>query len=358
MLLLLLACHASPEDSSELPFDPLVSGPWSVGRSQHSLVDEVRERSLPVLLWYPTEQAAQAHPIADLVTEAGDRSSYEALLAQAPADCPTRELSDAADAPPAPGPWPLVGMSHCHGCTAFSMAAVAALLASHGYVVVAPEHVGNTLFDELEGTGLPLDTDTLDLRVGDLGFSLDAAVDGQLGVEIDPGRIGLLGHSFGAVTVGKLLQVRQGGTSAPSVAMMVGAPAENPLLPGVDIASIEAPLLFELLAEDHSVGVPGNTLIASNFAEALGPAWLAELADAGHWSPSDLVGLTDGFMPGCGSDVRQEGGGEFDYLPPAEGRGLTAALALAFMATNLDGDERARAWLADPGLSELTVSSR
>jgi hypothetical protein len=39
------------------------------------------------------------------------------------------------------------------------MAAVAERLASHGFVVAAPDHVGNTLWEAVAGEGLPLDTD-------------------------------------------------------------------------------------------------------------------------------------------------------------------------------------------------------
>ena len=70
--------------------------------------------------------------------------------------------------------------------------------------------------------------------------------------------------------------------------------------------------------------------------------------DAGHFSPSDLVGLTDDFMAGCGQAQRQEGGADFTYLDPAEGKSRTYSLATAFFDRYLLDNAEAEAWLKDP----------
>jgi dienelactone hydrolase len=367
--LLLLASCGKAEDSGAAegaaPFDPEVFDPeapgaYAAGRLTWSGEDLARARALTVELWYPAASSVAPSPVTDLLADPGDRAVYQALLDAAPAGCPSEVLEAGLDTPVAEGgPWPVIALSHCYGCARFSTATVAERLASHGFVVVAPDHAGDTLFDQQAEAGLPLDTDTLALRVGDLGFALDLALSGALGVEVDPDRVGLMGHSFGAVTAGKLLQDRQAADSelgAPQAALFVGAPPENPLLAGVDVASLQSPLLFLLLAEDHSVGVLGNTLIASNFAEATAPARLVTMADAGHWSPSDLVGLTPGFLPGCGDDTRQEGGEPFSYLAPAAGKGLTGAVAVAFFAEALRGEAAGAEWLDGGAAAEASPS--
>ena len=43
-----------------------------------------------------------------------------------------------------------------------------------------------------------------------------------------------------------------------------------------------------------------------------------DIADSGHWSFSDLCGLSEAFSPGCGRGTRhsdKESGESFDYLP-------------------------------------------
>lgn len=358
-MLLLLAC-ATPDDSgAPEPVDYTEPGPYAATRHLTTLTDPVTTRTFPVQVWAPAAPpAADPAPMDTLVADPDDAATFATLLAAAPADCPARSTTAGLDAAPASGgPWPLVMMSHCHGCTAFSTTTVAAHLATRGYVVVAPEHVGDTLWDSLAGALLPLDADTLALREADLATALDAALAGDLGVAVDPARVGAFGHSFGAVTAGKLLQDRLGGEGAPRAAMFVGAPPDNPLLPGVDAEALAAPVLFFRLLEDHSVGAAGNLLMAGNYAAVPGPAWQLDMADAGHWSPSDLAGLTEDLMPGCGEDTREATAEPFEYLDPARGRTLTAGTAAAFFAHTLDGEDAGAAWLAAPP-AEIGATSR
>lgn len=350
-------------DSPALAVDFAEPGGYGVGRHTSVVSDDARARTLTVETWYPSAAAPGDQPITDLVVSDSDRSAYEAQLAEAPAGCPSLTTTAAVDAAPSEDPagWPVIAMSHCHDCTRFSTVSVAEHLASWGFVVVAPDHDGNTLFDELAGDALPLDTDTLALRQGDLELVLDQALADALvdGLAVDPARVGVYGHSFGAVTAGIVLQDRLGADGGPIAGMFVGAPPENPFLPGVSVEALEAPLLFELLGEDHSIGDAGNLLIQSNYDAAPSTAWLYDVADAGHWSPSDLVGLTTDFMPGCGDDTRESTGEAFTYVDPAEGRALSGALAAAFFSAYVAGDPAGRDWLAGESAdARVTVQSK
>lgn len=330
LIRLLLACGSGASADPVAVVDPFAAGPWSAGARTVVLPDV--DRSLTVEVWYPTETPAVDEPVAAWVATAERRATYEALLVAAPEGCPTQTLAVARDAEPAAGEWPLVVLSHCHGCARFSFASVAAHLATHGVVVVAPDHAGNTLFDDLEGVGLPLSVDTLALRVSDLGAALDAALSGALGVDVDADAVLAAGHSFGAVTAAKLAQDRAGTPGAPIAAAMIGAPAENPLLPGVDVAALTVDQLYVLLEEDNSILSIGNTLIERNAEEAGARGTLVRVADAGHWSPSDLVGITDAFAPGCGEGLRMTDGAPFTYLAPEEGRRRVAGELVAWWA--------------------------
>ncbi|GDX81886.1 hypothetical protein LBMAG42_36970 [Deltaproteobacteria bacterium] len=336
--LLLLACAPDPATVTDTPVDYAAPGPYAATRHTWSLTDASTARSFNVEVWAPAgAPPATAEPIEALLVDEEAAATYAGLLAAAPESCPSLTSAAGLDTPIASaGPWPLVLMSHCHGCTRFSTASVAVHLASHGFVVVAPDHPGDTLFDSLAGALLPLDASTLALREADLTHALDAALDGTFALDIDPARVGAFGHSFGAVTAAITLQDRLGTDGGPVSAMFVGAPPENPLLPGVSMELLDAPLMFMRLLEDHSVGEVGNLLMHANFEAAPAEAWEVDVADAGHWSPSDLVGLTADFMPGCGDDTREATGEVFTYLDPAEGRAITASTAAGFFDRTLN----------------------
>ena len=336
-------------------------GPHIVANTRFML--SAGERSLQVEVWYPADAtaapaAAQGHPIAEFVPEGADRVAFEGLLAKlSPAgQIGTRlQTSSALDGPlAAGGPFPLLVFSHCHSCTRFSAFSVAEHLASHGFIVAAPDHTGNTLFNELAGDTAAIGEDFLKIRRADLGAVLDAMLDplgpaipASLRGQSDPARVGALGHSYGAASVGRLAQ------EDPRVraAMPIAAPIENPFFPGNKLADIHVPLLAILAEEDNSIGALGNGLIESNFQSANPPIRLLRLRDAGHWNFTDICGLTDGFSPGCGEGVRQTVPGEaFTYLDIAVGRGIARAYAVAFFDRYLRDTLDAATYLdaADP----------
>lgn len=341
---------------------PDAPGPFVPG---HRTITTTRgERTLVIEVWYPSANGvASEEPIASYVTDGARRARYEELLAKAPAGCATRSHAAARDAAPAEGPLPLLVFSHCHGCTRFSSASLALHLASHGFAVAAPDHAGNTLFDELDGKGLPLDTTTLRLRADDQRFVLDllldpmnAAVPAELRGRFDPARVGAFGHSFGSVTTGLLAQEDARVKAVAGIA----APLENALLPGVSVESLAQPLLFVLAREDNSITELGNANLRDNFREAPGAAWIVEVADAGHWSFSDIAGLHENFAAGCGEAPRQTNSAErFRYLPAADGIAITRAHLAAFFRAQLLGDTAAQAFLdAPPTDARVTIDAR
>jgi dienelactone hydrolase len=345
---------AAPADAEPGPDPDLAvesAGPSPVGTMQWMVEDSVRIRTLAVQAWYPATAeaapiAAAGFPIEELEAEP-NRTAYADLLAAAPAGCPTTTAHAARDATPAPGPHPVVMFSHCHECTRFSALAIAERLASHGFVVIAADHTDNTLWDQLDDTGVPLGSAFLEVRAADVQFVLDrvlagaAEVPAALAATLDAAHVGVLGHSFGSVTAGRVAQL----DDRIDAAFGLASPFENPFLVGVDLEAIDVPVTFLVAREDNSITELGNDYIRENFTNAPGPAWKLEMADAGHWSVSDLVGVVPGFLPGCGEDQRQTDGSTFTYLDPAAARGITASYVTAFFRATLEADAGARAYL-------------
>lgn len=345
-------------------------GSYPVGNTRITV--PAGDRELLVELWYPADgdagnAAMKGHPIEEFVPAGPDRDTLVGLLAAlSPAgEIGTRRQTRSADggAPSLDGPFPLLVFSHCFNCVRFSTFSVAEHLASHGFIVAAPDHAGGTLFDDLAGNGDDLTEESLQRRRDDLGAVLDAvlapgapALPPGLQGKIDDTRVGAYGHSFGAATVGRLAQ------EDPRVraALPIAAPVQNPLFPNTHVADIHVPLLAILAEEDNSIGTFGNQLIVDNFNAQNPPARLVRVKDAGHWGFTDICGLTMGFSAGCGEGERQTVAGEaFTYLDVAVARRVASAYALAFFDLHLRGNSDAAIYLdaADPA-EWVSVESR
>jgi dienelactone hydrolase len=336
-LVALVACgsSAAPDTSVEQ------AGSRHVATTSFVVTDAARARTLTVQAWFPTEAAETDTPIEMLEADPL-RSQYMGLLTAAPS-CPSRTLHVALDGTAAAGPFPVVLFSHCHNCTRLSNATTAIRLASHGFVVLAVDHADNTLWDHLAGHDASLDTAFLEVRAGDVRFVLDQLAAGATPVSAiaDLAHVGVFGHSFGAVTTGRVAQL----DSRVAAAAALCAPMENPLIPGVSLAALHQPLMFVVAVEDNSITEFGNKFIRDNFRDAPGTAWKLEVPDAGHWSVSDLDGLVEIFKPGCGDALRQTDDTAFTYLEPSTGRAIAAAYVTAFFRATLKGDDGARAYL-------------
>ncbi|MBY0280281.1 hypothetical protein K2Z84_33530 [Candidatus Binatia bacterium] len=347
---------------------PDAAGPYPPASTTIVLTDRARDRALTVEVWYPAVASARAaadagEPVERFFASSADRARYAALLAESPDSGPSRRTHAARDAAPAStrDGFPLLVFSHCFECFRFSSFSIAERLASHGFVVAAPDHAGDTLFDPT----LPLTTDVLQIRAADVRFVATALLDGTNGAEqlpaslrgaLDASRLGVFGHSFGSVTTGLVLQ-----DDARFVAGLgIAAPFENPLLTGVSMSRIAQPVLYLVAREDNSIGEIGNQFIRLNFDQAPGPIRKVEVADAGHWSFSNICHLGDNFTPGCGEGVRQTvPGAPFAYLPIDQGIAIGQAYVTAFFLAELQGDAAARDYLTTAQPADLvSVAAR
>lgn len=190
-MILLLACTGAPDDSAA-PTDIVAEltepGPWNVGYRQSSVTyDSEWEpgRTLRLALWFPTE-----------ATSGGDAAYLDgALEAEGVLD----------DPPPISGTLPVVVFSHGHQGYAENSSFLAVHLASHGYVVTAPEHTGDTTFDDPDRA-----TEIYAQRPQDVSAALDAL---PAELDVDVSAVTAIGHSFGGYTVFALA----GATYDPAV---------------------------------------------------------------------------------------------------------------------------------------------
>jgi len=325
------------------------SGPDPVGNVRVSMTDRTGARVLPVELWYPAAESARAASEAGQSMGEFERGTpaeagLAAALASAPACVRARTRSAAAPAASTRrASMPAVVFSHCHGCTRFDVAEVAERLASHGILVAAPDHLGDTLWDATLAAIAP---EFLAVRASDLSSVLDRLLDptapevpADLRGRIDAARIGAMGHSFGGVTTGAVVASDARFVSALSVAAPISA------LGTLRAADVRVPYLFLVASEDNSIGSAGNRLMRRDHAALGASSWLVEVQDAGHWSFSDIAGLDPALQAGCGAGTRQEAPhAPFTYVDNATARALASDVAAAFFALTL---------LDDPGAANL-----
>jgi predicted dienelactone hydrolase len=168
--------------------DPAQPGPWLAGVRTVTLTDPARNRMLSVDVWYPVDPA----------NPDGEDNTYSLLGGLIALDSPARR--DAT--PAAGGPWPVVMFSHGYGGVRFQSFFLTEQLASHGFVVVSPDHPGNTLLDFAQlGDDEATAQSAID-RPLDVILAAERAIAGTLGVAVtvDPERIAVSGHSFGGWT--------------------------------------------------------------------------------------------------------------------------------------------------------------
>ena len=154
-------------------YDPFERGPHPVGARAFEWRDETRDRALPIEVWYP---ASEAHRGQDQDDATRDR--YQPLPI-----APEVTQDAVRDAEALTGRFPLVVFSHGFGGERRQSTHFTTHLASHGYVVVAMDHVGNTTADMMESAGAAPDPDMIGRfmsdRPVDASFVIDRVLAGD-----------------------------------------------------------------------------------------------------------------------------------------------------------------------------------
>jgi len=328
---------------------PDALGPWAVGRSTFEAVDPTRDdgRALSVDAWYPVDPA-----------DAGSAfSRYDLLLTFI-------ESEVALDAPPpsARGPFPLVVFSHGNGGIRFQSFFLCEALASHGFVVVAPDHTGNTAIDLLLGSSDPFAKSAVD-RPLDVSFLITTMLErsadpaDEFHRRIDPRRVGVSGHSFGGFTS---LAVAAGFVLAPPDprvrAIVPIAPASS-IFDDEALASIRIPTLILGGTLDETTPVEPES--ARPYAlVAARPRYRVDVLGAGHGSFTEICAIVDALvLVGIPPEVAGLLLGELaeacgpDLIPIGEAQRLTNLYAIAFLKRFVALDPRYERWLT-PGLAK------
>lgn len=354
-MILLLAC-ASPADDTATPVaetpwqPPDQPGLWSAGTFE-STVTTAEGLVLPVQVWYPSQD-----------TE-GTLHSYDNLVTDTALDRPAPDCS---------APRKVMMFSHGSGGTRFQSTFWTERLATHGWIVVAPDHIGNTFADDGDVPLLEMAfRRPLDIRTS-FDWLLASDGDGELTGCLDGTTTYVMsGHSFGGYTTIALA----GATVDPAAtaeyclsqdewlcddiadyaadhpteatldfsdsritAAIPMSPAGYEVLVG-GMQNLTVPILFWIGDSDDLT--PLETQTRHFYDNVGGPAMLGILANAGHYTFSDACDLFPVFDD-C----------DPPYTEPAIVHDIVDTVSIAFLQ-DLAGFEEAAPYLpvTDPLLT-------
>ena len=277
--------------------DPSLKGPFPVGVRTYNLQlkgSDGQPRVIRYEVWYPTTEEFRHGP-SDTIDFYDDAPDYlKEVVGKYEGYLPPIQVDAVRDAPVrSNGPYPLVLFSHGAYGLRFQSLFFTIGLASHGYVVAAPDHDGNVLYNLLEADGYNKD----DLIVSGLDRPLDATavIDDMLtrndtGVDpffetIDPDRIGASGHSFGGYTAMYL-----GFADDRVDAVLALQPTTAPFsILGFKYEDFGAPVMMMAGRLDKTLDYDAE--MYQPYLQLPDPKYYVELTSGGHFTYTNLCDL-------------------------------------------------------------------
>ncbi len=319
--------------------DPWQDGPYPVGVRNSLVFDTTRQalawdgcdrgfdcpRPIPISIWYPAVDAAVSKPqinfnsffsvteaevqeiITDLVEDLGGGDVPDISI-------PDKVVESRLNVELRPGRWPLVVFSHGAGGVRFQSLFLTEFLASHGFIVISPDHEGDATISEIEGQIVTAAREHFEgsalMRPQDVMFLIDQMtawdvdpdhwLNGAVAIELG---VGLTGHSFGAYTSITVSEIDD------RIAATVPQAA-----PGLSMFNDQVPTMFMIATEDDTIDEIGNDVMRAQYDLAPVPKAKFELLDAGHFTYSNMCDLFSDFGDGCGTGERITNGEPLTYV--------------------------------------------
>ncbi|HEV8146965.1 MAG TPA: dienelactone hydrolase family protein [Bryobacteraceae bacterium] len=344
---------------------PEEQGPLPVGVTSLQLDDlsrtdpELGPRPLRTEIWYPAPDSARGLPrnlYSDFVLRGavpGSISAAEEALGGYRKGITIAELDRTyknvalRDAPVRDGKWPVIVFSHGSGGTRVGYVFLTEFLASHGYIVIAADHIGNSRYtivnNRVVTAGGSRGQASAADRPKDVSFLIDAFTkmvqgsDGRFAGRADLERIGAAGMSFGGSTTINVIERDKRVKAA--VMLAPGGPTG-------DRANFTTPVCMMIGTEDSTIREAGNARNRAYYEASKGPHYLVEIKDGGHYTFTSVEQYNPNYGNGIGKGKRITiPDQEVTYLSPEESHRIVNAYTLAFFGMYLRGQSGYRGYL-------------
>ncbi len=352
MFLVLGAIGTTPAAAShESKTSPATTGAYAVGRTTFDVVDPARGgRTIRVDVWYPSRPA-------DVVGKA--KSPIDLFVAQTPSPL-------AYDNPAvAPGRFPLVVFSHGSGGIRYQSWFLMEHLASHGFIVAAPDHTGNTAIDAITGSSTPfevtarnrpLDVSLVITRMLERGQTEADAFDHHLLRR----KIAVMGHSFGGFTAVAAAAGWADVPPDPRVKAIIPIAAATNAFTDAQLSSITVPSLW--LHGTNDITVPIAQTARAWSLQTASPRYRVDIQKAGHSSFTNACDILDvlrnaGAPAGILDFLKRQAAEACgpDLIPVADAQAITKATTLAFLEVQLRHDDSFKRYLRHGYLKRFPV---
>ena len=327
-------------------------GPYAVGVTTMRMEDPARldpgtqqPRPLMVEVWYPTTHLGtqgRKNTLNDFFLGGGHPEFSMALALAFQSDLEsvnkTFKTISYRDAPVFEGVFPLVLFSHGNGGMRSQNVFWCEHLASHGYIVVVPDHTTNCLTTGLAGE-IIFFSDSKEARAQaakdrplDLIFILDEmdkinrGADSRFRGRIDMELIAAAGHSFGGYTVAAAADLE------PRIDAIIPMAAV-----GNERSRYDCPVMILMATEDDTIKEKGNVVMRKYYADSQGPRYLVEFFNAGHYSFTEMYQFNPNYGDGCGKGKRITDGTDLTYIGMEKAFRLINGYTTAFLGKYIKG---------------------
>ena len=346
------ACLGLVWAAEPLP-DPEQPGPYPVGVTTLLLLDASRPeesnklpRPLMTEIWYPATDETRDIPkggLIDTYLNTVPPMAFELLKSMLKVDLKafdkTFQFFSVRDARVRAGSFPLVLFSHGSKAARIQNIYWCEQVASHGYIVVAPDHTGNSIVTFVDGSPVLANTKSMEelapVRTQDLRFVIDwmtranKGADSRFQGKVDLEHIAVAGHSFGGYNS---LDMADKDPRVDAIIPIAGA-AMGPR------ANYTCPVLDIIATEDKILKLDRVETMRKYYEESKGPRYLVEFLNCGHFSFTEIHQFVSNFGDGIGSGKRITNGEPITYTAPEIVLRLTKGYSTAFLGRYLKGLE-------------------